>query len=213
MAIPFIKGRENLLDDAYCKSLDYVNKLLIKNSVDNSIVLDMIAGDSYDFNNVNKLFGRQYYNHDEIKNASVKFYNDYGWLNNCDTYQEPFILSRHKKQVYLDLFLDEFKKFVETKFEKTDDYQKDVFNTKLTFRDDDVSKTISFNDNAEIDVRFTFDVLPLEKILTGKLNWECCYIGYESTVNVNGDHNISSLIRWLSMFGYVYENRIWPSII
>ena len=212
MAIPFIKGRENLLDDAYCKSLDYVNRLLIKNSVDNSIVLDMIAGDSYDFNNVNKLFGRQYYNHDEIKDASVKFYNDYGWLDNCDTYQEPFILSRHKKQVYLDLFLDEFKKFVETKFEKTDDYQKDVFNTKLTFRDNDVSKTISFNDNAEINVRFTFDVVPLEKILTGKLNWECCYIGYESTVNVNGDHNISSLIRWLSMFGYVYQNRIWPSI-
>ena len=74
-----------------------------------------------------------------------------------------------------------------------------------------VSKLISFNEDAEIDVRFTFDVVPLEKILTGKLNWECCYIGYESTVSVNGDYNISSLIRWLSMFGYVYQQRIWPS--
>ena len=212
MALPFVKGKENLLDEAYCKSLDYINFLLEKNGVDNSIVLDMIAGDSYDFDRVNKLFGKQYYNHDEIKNASVKFYNDYGWLDNCDTYQETFTLLGNKKQVYLDLFLNEFEKFVKTKFEKTDNYQKDVFNTKLTFKDNDVSKTILFSDDAEIDVTFTFNVIPLEKVLTGKLNWECCYIGYESTVNVNGDYNISSLIRWLSMFGYVYQNRIWPSI-
>ena len=210
MAIPFIKERENLLDEAYCKSLDYVNSLLAENGIDNSIVLDMIAGDSYDFNSVHKLFGKQYYNHNEIKDASVKFYKEYEWINNCDTYQKSTILSKEKKQLYLDLFLDEFKKFVITKFKKTDNFQQDVFNTKLTFKDDRVSREISFNDNAKINVTFTFDVLPLEKILTGKLNWECCYIGYESTVNVNGDHNISSLIRWLSMFGYVYQNRIWP---
>ena len=212
MAIPFIKNRENLLDEAYCKSLDYVNNLLEKNKINNSIVLDMVPGDSYDFNKVHKLFGKQYYTHDEIKEASVNFYNKYSWVDNCDTYQKPFILSKKKKQTYLDIFLNEFENFVKTKFEKTDNYQKDVFNTKLTFKDDDVSQSISFNDNAKIDVKFTFDVVPLEKILTGKLNWECCYIGYESTVKVNGDHNISSLIRWLSMFGYVYQNRIWPSI-
>ena len=67
MAIPFIKNQEHLLDDAYCKSLDYVNNLLIKYNIDNSIILDMVPGDSYDFNKVNKLFGNQYYNHEEIK--------------------------------------------------------------------------------------------------------------------------------------------------
>jgi len=211
MAIPFIKGKENLLDEAYCKSLDYVNNLLEKNNVDKSIVLDMVPGDSYDFNKVHKLFGKQYYNHDEIKEASVNFYNKYGWVDNCDTYQEGMSIPYDEKQEYLNLFMDEFKKFVKTKFEKTNDYQKNVFNTKLTFRDNEVSRSISFNEDAEIDVKFTFDVVPLEKILTGKLNWECCYIGYESTVNVNGDYNISSLIRWLSMFGYVYQQRIWPS--
>jgi transposase len=171
----------------------------------------MVPGDSYDFNKVHKLFGKQYYTHDEIKEASVNFYNKYGWVDNCDTYQEGMSLPYDEKQEYLNLFMDEFKKFVKTKFEKTNDYQKNVFNTKLTFRDNEVSKLISFNEDAEIDVRFTFDVVPLEKILTGKLNWECCYIGYESTVSVNGDYNISSLIRWLSMFGYVYQQRIWPS--
>ena len=77
MAIPFIKGQENLLDDAYCKSLDYVNKLLLENNIDNSIVLDMVPGDSYDFNQVNKLFGKNYFNHEEIKEASVEFYKKY----------------------------------------------------------------------------------------------------------------------------------------
>ena len=211
MAIPFIKGRENLLDEAYCKSLDYINKMLKENNIDNSIILDMIPGDSYDFNKITKLFGKDYYNHEDIKEASVDFYKKYEWIDNCDTYQSSLHLDKNKKSELLNIFLDEFKKFVENKFEKTD-YQKDIFNTKLTFRDDIVSKSISFNDNAKIDVKFTFDVVPLEKILTGKLNWECCYIGYESTVNVNGDHNISSLIRWLSMFGYVYQNRIWPSL-
>ena len=129
----------------------------------------------------------------------------------CQQLHPPHLIVDNVQNKYLKLFLTEFKKFVETKFEKTD-YQKDIFNTKLTLKDDDISKSISFNENAEVDVVFTFDVVPMEKILTGKLNWECCYVGYESTVNVNGDHNISSLIRWLSMFGYVYQQRILPSI-
>lgn len=211
LAIPFIKNKENLLDEAYCKSLDYIKDLLVENNVDSSIVLDMVPGDSYDFNKVHKLFGKQYYNHDEIKDASVKFYKKYKWVDDCDTYQKSLQIPTDKKNEYLELFLAEFKKFVETKFGKTG-YQKDVFNTKLTFKDNEVSKSISFSDDAEIDVTFTFDVVPMEKILTGKLNWECCYVGYESTVKVNGDYNISSLIRWLSMFGYVYQQRIWPSL-
>jgi hypothetical protein len=211
MAIPFIKGQENLLDEAYCKSLDYVNKLLVENNVDNSIVLDMVPGDSYDFNKVDKLFGKNYFNHEEIKQASVDFYKKYEWINNCDTYQESMKLSADEKGGLLDLFLGNFKEFVLKKYGKTEDFHGDVFNIKLTFKDSDVEKTISFNDDAEIHATFTFDVVPMEKILTGKLNWECCYVGYESKVHVNGDHNIGAMIRWLTMYGYVYQQRIYPN--
>jgi hypothetical protein len=107
--------------------------------------------------------------------------------------------------------LDEFKSFVKRKSYDTS-FQEGVFKTKLTFKDKDVQKSISFSEDSPVDVSFTFDVVPMEKILTGELNWECCYIGYESTVKVNGDHNISALIRWLSMFGYVYQQRIWPKL-
>ena len=171
----------------------------------------MVPGDSYDFNTVHKLFGKQYYDHDEIKNASVEFYKKYKWVEECDTYQKPLQIPIDEKNTYLDIFLNEFKKFVQNKFERTA-YQKDVFNTRLTFRDAEVSKSISFKKDAKIDVTFTFDVMPMDKILTGKLNWECCYVGYGSTVSVNGDHNISSLIRWLSMFGYVYQQRLYPKL-
>ena len=210
MAIPFIKGQDHLLDDAYCKSLDYVNDLLVKNNIDNSIVLDMVAGDSYDFNKVDKLFGNQYYNHDDIKDASVDFYKKYEWVNNCDTYQEPRCLSPELKSDLLNLFLDNFKDFVKGKYEKTDNFHEGVFDIKLTFKDSDIEKTIQFNDDAKIEATFTFDVVPMEKILLGDLNWECCYVGYESRVHVNGDHNIGAMIRWLTMYGYVYQQRIFP---
>ena len=59
---------------------------------------------------------------------------------------------------------------------------------------------------------FKFESFVLETILEGKSNWESCYIGYESNVEVNGDYNINPIIRWLSMFGYVYQNRIYPGL-
>lgn len=34
------------------------------------------------------------------------------------------------------------------------------------------------------------------------------YIGYQGSVMVEPNININPLIRWLSMFGYVYQNRI-----
>ena len=120
-------------------------------------------------------------------------------------------LGKNIKNTLLDLFLDNFKEFVINKYEKTEDFHGDVFNMKLTFKDSEVEKTISFSKDSKIHATFTFDVVPMEKILTGKLNWECCYVGYESRVNVNGDHNIGAMIRWLTMYGYVYQQRIYPN--
>ena len=57
-------------------------------------------------------------------------------------------------------------------------------------------------------VTFKFRNEILEKILLGSANWENCYVGYQGSVMVEPDMNINPLIRWLSMFGYVYQNRI-----
>jgi|TARA_B110000285_G_C15064478_1_gene584316 hypothetical protein len=208
MAIPFIKGQESLLESVYCKSLDYIKSLLNQNNIPSDIVLDMVPGDSYNFEIVEKLFGKQYYNHNQIKDATIEFYRNYGWDQNCNTYQEFTPLDDNTKSKLLELFLDSFKNFVYKKFEQTNEYQKEIFNTSLTFQDKEFSRTIKFSENPEVQVTFNFDVVPLEKILLGELNWEVTHVGYESRVHINGDYHIGSLIRYLTMYGYVYQNKI-----
>ena len=211
LALPFVKNRDHLLEDAYCKSLEYIRNLLKENDIDDTIVLDMTPGDSYDFNKVDKLFGKGYWNHDEIRDASAKFYKKYEWVNNCDTYNKNLEkISRQEKNELLELFLDNFKRFVINKYDTTDDFHEGVFDIKVIFKDKDIEKEAYFRKDSKIVATFTFDTIPMEKILTGALNWECCYVGYESRVHVNGHYNIGPLIRWLTMYGYVYQQRIYP---
>ncbi len=60
-------------------------------------------------------------------------------------------------------------------------------------------------------VTFTFNNKILTKLLVGLINWENTYIGYESKIYVSKDYNIGSLIRWLCMYGYVYQHSIVKS--
>ena len=212
LSLPFIKGNEKLLDNAYCKSLDYIKQLVKDNNM-NDIVLDMIPGDSYDFNRVEKLFGKQYYSHDVIKNSSVKYYEKYGWIDSCDTYDmNSSRVTLSEKEKLIDIFIDNFKIFVDNKFKNTDGFQDDIFNINFTMKDRTTTKSCNFTLNPSANVVFTFDDVILEKLLTAEINWENSYIGYESKVEVDSDYNIGSLIRWLSMYGYVYQQRIYPNV-
>jgi len=212
LSLPFIKGNEKLLDSAYCKSLDYIKKLVKDNNM-NDIVLDMIPGDSYDFNKVEKLFGKKYYSHDVIKNSSVKYYEKYGWIDSCDTYDmNSYHVTLSEKEKLIDIFIDNFKIFVDNKFKNTDGFQDDIFNINFTMKDRTITKSCNFTLNPSANVVFTFDDVILEKLLTAEINWENSYIGYESKVEVDSDYNIGSLIRWLSMYGYVYQQRIYPNV-
>ncbi len=215
MALPFVKDSEYLVEEGsmgYCKSLDYIKSLLEKNNVDSDIVLDMIPGDSYNFDKVDKLFGKQYYDHETIKESSIEYYKKYDWIGSCDTYDtnnKPLDVS--KKKELLDSFLDNFKKFVNDKFKRTNDYQDDVFNINFKFEDGEVGKFCNFTKNPNVEVVFKFDDKILNKLLVGLINWENTYIGYESKIYVSEDYNIGSLIRWLCMYGYVYQQRIVKS--
>jgi len=212
MSLPFIKNKEEYLEKSYCKSFGEISKMLSLKHIENKIVLNMSPGDSYDFKNVTKLFDGIDLNHNQIKNSSIDYYKKYNKINNCNTYKEGKNISKERKKFLLNAFMENLKLFVTDKFEKTNNFQKDVFNISLTFLDKDLKKEISFIEKPDIRVKFRFDSFVLESILEGNSNWESCYIGYESNVEVNGDYNINSIIRWLSMFGYVYQNRIYPSL-
>ena len=208
LASPFIKNQDNFINDSYSKSLLYIKDLLLKNNLDSSLVLDMMPGDSYNFKNVVKLFNNQFYSHEQLKEASVEFYNKYGVVSKCDTFQDhQEKMDIKNKRSKLDLFLYEFKKFLMAKSRQTN-YKEDVHSINFTFKDSEISQQCKLSDDSKCDVVFVYDNIILEEILRGKINWENSYIGYESRVLTDNQYNIGSLIRWLSMFGYVYQNRV-----
>jgi hypothetical protein len=53
----------------------------------------------------------------------------------------------------------------------------------------------------------------LDRVLLGEVRWEDTYIGYQCVASKeprefhNGD-----IVRWMGMFGYVYEIRVAPSL-
>ena len=127
----------------------------------------------------------------------------------CDTFKIKSCSMRiDQKVTMLNTFLDEFKNFVTRKLSQSS-YQTDILNMSIKFKDSKISKTCNFTDNPNCKIEITYTDEILEAILKGEINWENSYIGYESVVKTSPSHyNISSLIRWLSMFGYVYQNRI-----
>tara|TARA_B100000287_G_scaffold427002_1_gene475870 strand:- start:105 stop:1403 length:1299 start_codon:yes stop_codon:yes gene_type:complete len=212
LSLPFVKGNEQLIDRAHCKSLKYIKQLVKDNNMDD-IVLDMIPGDSYNFDKVEKLFGKQYYDHDTIKNASIKYYKKYGWIDSCDTYDKnKNIKDWVNKEKLLGIFIDNFKIFVEKKLKKVDKFQTDIFNINFTMRDSEVIKSCKFTDNPSANVTFTFSDITLSNLLTAKINWEHTYVGYQSKIKVDSHYNINPLIRWLSMYGYVYQQKIYKKM-
>jgi len=215
LALPFIKDCEYYIEEKspiYCKSIHYVKTLLKENNLNSDIVLDMIPGDSYNFDVVEKLFGKQYYSHESIRESSIEFFNKYNWIELCDTFGDNDVeLSINKKMELSDLFIDNYKQFVINKFKKTESYQDDVFNINFIIKDSQIEKKCELSDNPSANVIFTFSDIILEKLLIAKINWENTYIGYGSKVQVDSDYNIGSLIRWLSMYGYIYQQRIFPN--
>ena len=208
--MPFINGQEELLSEdsnVYVKSVDEIKELLKEHNLDD-MVLDMAPGGSYDFNKVHKPFGNNL-NHQEMKKSCVEFYKHYNWFAACDTYEKSHAKPNKKlKQKLLEIFLTNFKTFVTNKLEKVADFHPDVVNFNFSFEDSDISSTCEMSEDPTAFVTFKFRNEILEKILLGSANWENCYVGYQGSVLVEPDVNINALIRWMSMFGYVYQNRI-----
>ena len=210
MALPFLKDKAETTSPGYhgsYRSIKYIKDLLMENGI-KDIVLDMTPGDSYDFDKVEKLFGKDL-DQEMIKETSIEFYKNYGLVSQCDTYDPDHTrVSVENKRKYLQNFLFNFKKFVKTKSQKTKDYQNDVFKINFSFEDSEVRGICEMSMSPTTTVEFKYENKILEKILTGTINWENSYIGYQSSVAVTPEANIGSLIRWLSMFGYVYQKRI-----
>ena len=77
--------------------------------------------------------------------------------------------------------------------------------------DESCTSEILIGDSPENDVKIVkfFVTKPiLSELLLGNVNWENLYIGYAAEVETSPkDLNARAVIRWLSMYGYVYQRN------
>ena len=110
----------------------------------------------------------------------------------------------------MDQFLSGFSSFAEARAPSTG-FNEDIVGFKVSFESSDskVISTIVVGGNGSFngrEVKFSASSKILSELLRGKLNWENLYIGYAGTVEVEPkDVNIRAVVRWLAMYGYVYQ--------
>ena len=210
-ASAFVKEREDLKEKVSFKSNNYIQKIC-KDAGYSVDVLDMIPGDSFDFENVKKQFGDADLCVDILKEESFSFYEKYGNIYECDSYKQYASVSSEDISSLLNEFLQGFEEFVLARVGRTN-FNTDIIGHTVMLGSDDESCTseILIGDSPENDVKIVkfFVTKPiLSELLLGNVNWENLYIGYAAEVETSPkDLNARAVIRWLSMYGYVYQRN------
>ena len=212
---------KRLRDRVSFKSNEHITDLCNKNNCSVK-VLDMIPGDSFDFVKVTEQFPGFKLSEKDLKNESYSFYEEYGRVLRCESYKEKPVFSAAELEFDnfkiedkielitedLDYFLDNFKKFVESRLDTTG-FQKDIAGCKVIFTAKDLSVSSEVVIGKEWDGRiaeFSMNMNLMTNILEKVSNWENLYIGYGGEVETTPkDINIGSVVRWLAMYGYYYQ--------
>lgn len=173
------------------------------------VLLDLKPGDKLREGHVIHGVGRNIYSSHHIKEASVSFWEEYGVF----PYKNQSRVSTDQElSLALKVFLSEFKNYVEDSIERKD-FRLGVLEAKVILEIQGISRQeISFSnylDEDRIDLHVLWKPLVAEKILNGDMNFEGSYIGGLGEFSVNPkDLNNGDVIRWLTMFGYIWENRL-----
>jgi len=210
-AAAFVKGKDKLKTRASFKRNSYINEICTKGQYKVEI-LDIIPGDSFDFRSVTEQFPGISLDAGEVKNESFKFYEKYNRIAACDTYKTYDVLSKEELTHCLDDFLTGFASFVEPRLAPTK-FNTDIAGCKIIFSCDDidVKSDVIIGEDCDFDGRAAEFCAPsslLSEIMRGSVNWENLYIGYGAEVRTAPkDINIRAIVRWLAMYGYVYQRR------
>ena len=210
-AAAFVKGKEQIRVRGSFKSNDFVDAVCLENN-HKVEVLHMLPGDDFDFKVVIKQFGEISLNDVDIKDESFKFYEKYNKVSNCDTYKLYDVMPDEQLLYTLENFLSGFASFVVPRLEKTN-FNTDIMGCKVVFScsDTGLKKEVvvggdqKFNGNT---AEFSTTASVLSEVLRGAINWENLYIGYSAEVETTPkDVNIRAIVRWLAMYGYVYQRE------
>ena len=208
-AAAFIKGNSTIRKRGSFKTNQYVEDIRKENNY-NLEVLDILPGDCFDFTKIQKMFPGIELDPDDLKQSSYEFYESQGQIDKCDTYMSYENMPCDKLRTQMDQFLSGFSSFAEARAPSTG-FNEDIVGFKVSFESSDskVISTIVVGGNGSFngrEVKFSASSKILSELLRGKLNWENLYIGYAGTVEVEPkDVNIRAVVRWLAMYGYVYQ--------
>jgi hypothetical protein len=220
----FIKDNPKLNENFGFKSFKFIKNCLSDKTKENVEVLEMYPGDSFNFEEVIKLFDGDFYSDKELKQASIDFYKHYETAKKGDSYvNNKEILSHEEREHFIKRFVENFNIFVCSKKGTPKEKYKDrIFNSTVGFQALN-KKTVTalkigesvicdFKENTDT----TFKIKPsiFDAILLGKINWENAYVGCQIEVFVKDkDYNNCDIVRWLAMYGYVYKNKIIKEIV
>ena len=144
-----------------------------------------------------------------LKEASKDFWIEYGKFK----YKNVEIkLSQENRAGLLEKFSEEFKQYVLERANAKNFY-KEILNSRIIFRvGDDLCSVCEFSQNinsSRVDMEVIWPIEIADQILTGAINFEASYIGFLGTFSVNPPSlNNGHAVRWLSMFGYVWQRNV-----
>ena len=210
-AAAFIKDNDDLRERTSFKTNAHVRNLCNYRDY-KTTVLDMMPGDTFDFIEVRNQFPGISLSEETLKSESYNFYEKYGRVNGCDSYKNYEAPTSEYLQQGLGNLLLGFRTFVEKRVHFIE-FNVDIVGCKVAFSasDMDCSSEIVIGPSESFDGRtaeFTAPAGLLGELVSGRINWENLYIGYAGTVTTTPrDTNIRAAVRWLAMYGYVYQRE------
>jgi hypothetical protein len=172
-------------------------------------ILDMRAGDSFSNGLLTRGIGNLNTTEAQSKEASVIFWEEYSENLARDL---PSTLSNNELSTLLRRFSNEFKKYVLTRTLDLD-YFREILKYKISIEISNLDKVIiefpEFSNSEPLEFTTAWKKNIAEGILTGKINWEVSYVGANGVHSKNPGHNNDiSVVRWLTMFAYRWENSV-----
>lgn len=169
-------------------------------------ILDMLPGDSYAKNSVTYGIGRNVYSERDIKTASVEYWKKYGNLDRLEKDNETSDLTLSN---LLNEFTQSFRSYVTSAVERKN-FRNEILSSRLVIKIQECGvsevKFPNYEESDRVDLQIVWTRKIADQILNGDINFEASYIGCigEFSVCPTTLYN-GHMIRWLSMFGYVWQ--------
>ena len=172
-------------------------------------LLDWKTGDVFKNGKIHSVFENNYISETNIKKASSEYWSEYGDFNYKKLKNK---LQSVKRKKLLNYFSTKFQDYVINSV-PSKNFKEEILYSKVIFEINNTIKKIiifpKYTEKKRIDLHIKWDLETADQILQGIINFEASYIGGLGAFSRNPKYiNNSHVIRWLTMFGYVWQNKL-----